>query len=82
MKNLAETILRSKENSSIFLISPNVLQVETEIAKMSTDIADEFVGILDTKGALRQGSMISETEFETLFKGVVEKYLGNNQSNK
>lgn len=82
VKNLAETILRSRENSTIFLVSPNVPLVEREIGKMSTEIADEFVRNLDERGALREGNSISKSEFESLFGEVVNRYLGRNHGDK
>lgn len=76
LQNAVKTLLRTKEYSSRFLSRKDVTSIDQEIEKISAEVASRMISKLKARGPLGDQSKMSKTEFEQMFKSVIEEYFG------
>ena len=74
-KDAIQTLLRTKEHSSKFLVRGDKDAIDREIDKMSGEVIDEFVGRLKQRGLLAPDAKPDMKEFQDLFEATVREYL-------
>jgi hypothetical protein len=82
VRNTVQTLLRTEELAKRFLIRTDVKDIDKEIDRISDEVMDMFMSKLKEGGYLEGSKELSQKQFESLFKSVIDEYFGDKSENR